>query len=56
MVRPYNKGANRCIIIHIHLKTQLGILIYCNTAAKGLTDIYARVPRTCSARGRVWIY
>ena len=32
------------------------ILIYYNTAARGLTDIYARLPRARSARGRVRIY
>ena len=32
------------------------ILICYNTAARGMTDIYARLPRACSARGRVRIY
>ena len=32
------------------------ILIYYNTAARGLTDIYAQLPRACSAQGRVHIY
>ena len=32
------------------------VLIYYNTAARGLTDIYAQLPRAHSARGRVRIY
>ena len=32
------------------------LLIYHNTAVRGLTDIYARLPRARSARGRVRIY
>ena len=27
MVKPYIKGADRCIFTHIHLKTQVGIYI-----------------------------
>ena len=33
-----------------------GLLIYCNTAARDLTDTYARLLRAHSARGRVRIY
>ena len=36
--------------------THSTILIYYNTASRGLTDICARFPRACSARGRVRIY
>ena len=36
--------------------TILDILIYYNTASRGLTDIYARLSRERSARGRVHIY
>ena len=36
--------------------TQSVTFIYCNTAARDLTDIYARLPRVRSARGRVQIY
>ena len=36
--------------------TQNDILIYCNTAARGLTDIYVRLPRARSVLGRVRIY
>ena len=35
--------------------TQNTLLIYYNTAARGLTDIYARLPRVCSARESAYI-
>ena len=40
----------------LHIAIYCDILIYYNTAAMGLTDIYARLPRARSTRGRVCIY
>ena len=45
-----------CPVMGFDLPTQSFTLIYCNTAARGLTDIYAQLPRACSDRGRVRIY
>ena len=46
-----------CKILNCLFLVQLIILlIYYNTAARGLTDIYARLPRARSAQGRVRIY
>ena len=35
------------------MRLDLHIIIYYNIAARGLTDIYARLQRTRSTRGRV---
>ena len=53
------------IYIHTHMHIHMyrcsyvictSTLTYCNTAARGLTDIYVRLLRVRSARGRVRIY
>ena len=44
------------IYTYIYIYIYIYILIYYNTAAKGLTNIYALLPRARNVRGRVRIY
>ena len=49
-----NQKLSVCVYKHVCMCVCVCVLNY-NTAARGLTDIYARLPRVCSARGKVHI-